>query len=96
MDNVSIRMDLHIIPFKYKDKFLSDSGYTSRNNELNEVKQDIVYKNIARAGEILVCNTPRCFHRAGVPEKNRSRLLLNLSFVVYPKEYENFKFFDFF
>ncbi len=86
----------HIIPFKYKKKFVSDSGYLSRNQELKEVNNSIVYKNVAKAGEILVCNTARCFHRAGVPEKNRSRLLLNLSFVAYPKEYENFKFFDFF
>ena len=87
----------HIISYENKKKFIKETGYISRNQKkLKETDSNIIFKNIAKKGEILVCNTPRCFHRAGVPKKNNSRTLMNLSFVAYPKKYENNKYLDFY
>ena len=87
----------HIIPCENKKKFIKNSGYVSRDQKnLRQIDDSIIFKNIAKKGEILVCNTPACFHKAGVPKKNKSRLLMNLSFVAYPKKYENNKYFDYY
>ena len=86
-----------IIPYKNKNRFIKESGYISRDQKnLKQVDNSIIFKNIAKKGEILVCNTPTCFHKAGVPKRNKSRLLMNLSFVAYPKKYENNKYFDYY
>lgn len=65
-------------------KFLLKMGYRERNNygkahNLIENSSEAIFL-IGEVGTAVLCNTPRCLHRAGIPESGRVRDLLVFSF----------------
>tara|TARA_A100001011_G_scaffold386283_2_gene461797 strand:- start:2298 stop:3200 length:903 start_codon:yes stop_codon:yes gene_type:complete len=84
-----------IIPNNKKDKFLKRTNYINRYNYDQSKKDFDIYQNISSKGDALICNTSRCYHKAGVPQKNKSRKMMTLSFVAYPKVYGKYHHLDF-
>ncbi len=85
----------HIIPFNKTKNFLKNTKYKDRYNYDHISNNFEIFKNISLKGEAFVCNTSRCFHKAGVPDRNNSRKMMTLSFVAYPKDYEINNQFDY-
>lgn len=76
----------NIINIKNTKLFKKVTNYKSRKlyNELQH--ENIIFKNTGNFGDMLLCSTSRCFHKAGVVNKNKSRLMLTLTFVSYPSK----------
>ena len=85
----------HIISIDKTKQFIKKAKYKKRS-KINTNLNDIEYKNIADKGQATVCSTGQCFHKAGIPSKDNSRLQMTLSFVAYPKLYEENKHLDYF
>lgn len=52
------------------------------------------YLNIGNAGEVLLCNTSLCLHRATNPSLENSRENLILTFVAYPNDTNNIYYYE--
>ena len=85
----------NIIPNNKKNEFLKETKYKNRYDYDHTADKFEIFKNTNLKGDALICNTSRCYHKAGVPDKNVSRKMMTLSFVAYPKEYEKFNYLDF-
>ncbi len=85
----------NIIPNNKKNEFLKETKYKNRYDYDHTTDNFEIFKNTNLKGDALICNTSRCYHKAGVPDKNVSRKMMTLSFVAYPKEYEKFNYLDF-
>jgi len=68
---------------KNSRKFIKSNNYKDRSNYTveNEEKLGLV-KNTGSIGDLLVCSTPQCLHRATSPENGKFRDMLFLSFTV--------------
>ncbi len=78
---------LEIVPIHDSSKFIKKFKYKDRNNYKN-VKDDIVYKNIGKAGDCFLFSSAQCFHKAGIP--NNYRDILQIILVASPKfNYKN-------
>ena len=58
--------------------------YSSRSLEKEKKIKSKIFKNISPIGSGLLISTPQCLHKAGIPEKNYYRDMLNLVFCAYP------------
>ncbi len=68
---------------KNSKKFISLNNYKNRTKyNLNNEKELGVIKNTGSMGDLFVCSTPQCLHRASSPEKGKKRDMLFLSFAV--------------
>ena len=68
---------------KNSKKFISINNYKNRTKyNLNNEKELGVIKNTGSMGDLFVCSTPQCLHRASSPEKGKKRDMLFLSFAV--------------
>mgnify|MGYP001443969885 CR=1 FL=1 len=85
----------HIIEIKNNKRFVQETNYKSRSNYFENKNSNMVYKNVGKFGDSLLCTTSRCFHRAGVVKNGYTRDMLTLTFVAYPKEVENYDIFHF-
>tara|TARA_Y100000590_G_scaffold269029_1_gene302120 strand:+ start:5338 stop:6246 length:909 start_codon:yes stop_codon:yes gene_type:complete len=64
-------------------KFIKFNNYKDRSNYNIKNEKDLgLVKNIGSAGDILVCSTPQCLHRASSPDNGKFRDMLFLSFAV--------------
>lgn len=68
---------------KNSKKFVKSNNYKDRSNYTveNEEKLGLV-KNTGSIGDLLVCSTPQCLHRATSPQNGKFRDMLFLSFAV--------------
>ena len=68
---------------KNSKKFITSNKYKNRSNyELKNEKELGVIKNTGSVGDLLICSTPQCLHRASSPEIGKKRDMLFLSFAV--------------
>ena len=64
-------------------KFIKKNNFKDRNNYSLENENDLgMIKNIGKEGDIFVCSTPQCLHRASSPNMGKYRDMLFLSFAV--------------
>ena len=64
-------------------KFISSNDYKDRSNyKLNNEKELGLIKNTGLKGDLFICSTPQCLHRASSPEIGKKRDMLFLSFAV--------------
>ena len=68
---------------KNSRKFIKSNNYRDRSNYTvkNEEKLGLV-KNTGSTGDLFLCSTPQCLHRATSPENGKFRDMLFLSFAV--------------
>ena len=68
---------------KNSKKFINSNKYKNRSNyELKNEKELGVIKNTGSIGDLFICSTPQCLHRASSPEIGKKRDMLFLSFAV--------------
>ena len=68
---------------KNSKKFITLNKYKHRSYyELKNEKEIGVVKNIGSKGDLFICSTPQCLHRASSPEIGKKRDMLFLSFAV--------------
>jgi hypothetical protein len=68
---------------KDSKKFIKFNNYRDRSNyNIKNEKELGLIKNTGSLGDILVCSTPQCLHRATSPEDGKFRDMLFLSFAV--------------
>lgn len=68
---------------KNSKKFLTSNNYKDRSNyKLKNEKELGMIKNIGHKGDLFICSTPQCLHRASSPEIGKKRDLLFLSFAA--------------
>lgn len=60
------------------------NSFKNKRGNLNIPSEIHSYLNTGKAGEVLLCNTSLCLHRATNPEKGNTRENLILTFVSYP------------
>lgn len=97
LENISSNQGpTHIIPCNKTYEFIKKTKYKNRYNYDHKTSDFDIYENTSLKGDALICNTSRCYHKAGVPKQNFSRKMMTLSFVAYPKNYEMNKHLDFF
>ena len=75
---------LHFIDKKNTSTFLKLSGYKDRNLYDEKKVDQLVFKNTGSKGESLFFNSTQCLHRAGIPVKGDSRLMLGFIFNAIP------------
>ena len=64
-------------------KFIKFNNYKDRSNyEIKNEKDLGLIKNVGSSGDLLICSTPQCLHRASSPEKGKYRDMLFLSFAI--------------
>ena len=85
----------HFIKKKYSRKFIKLSNYRSRNNYNREkiIPENYYFKNTSRKGEIFLTNTSELLHRAGTPQENYFRDIIELNFVAIPEKNDEFDIF---
>ena len=75
---------LHLIKKKDSKIFLNFSKYKNRNSYMEDKIEKLVYRNTGKAGESLFFSSSECYHRAGIPNSDNSRLMLGFVFNVIP------------
>lgn len=64
-------------------KFVVSNDYKDRSNyKLDNEKELGLIKNTGSKGDLFICSTPQCLHRASSPEIGKKRDMLFLSFAV--------------
>ena len=68
---------------KDTSKFIKFNNYKNRfSYDLNNEKEIGLVRNTGLTGDILICSTPQCLHRASSPNNGKFRDMLFLSFAV--------------
>lgn len=68
---------------KNSKKFVTSNNYKDRSNyKLKHEKELGMIKNTGSKGDLFICSTPQCLHRASSPEIGKKRDLLFLSFAA--------------
>jgi len=68
---------------KNSKKFINLNNYKDRSNyDLNNETELGIVKNTGSKGDLFVCSTPQCLHRASSPEIGKKRDMLFLSFAA--------------
>ena len=68
---------------KNSKKFVTANNYKDRSNyNLKNEKELGVIKNTGSKGDLFVCSTPQCLHRASSPEIGKKRDMLFLTFAA--------------
>jgi hypothetical protein len=77
------RGPMHLFSKINSKKFVKKSNFKDRNNYSLEYENKLgMIKNIGMEGDVFVCSTPQCLHRASSPNKGKYRDMLFLSFAV--------------
>ena len=68
---------------KNSKKFVTANNYKDRSNyNLKNEKELGVIKNTGSKGDLFICSTPQCLHRASSPEIGKKRDMLFLTFAA--------------
>tara|TARA_A100001011_G_C14294473_1_gene837790 strand:+ start:1122 stop:2027 length:906 start_codon:yes stop_codon:yes gene_type:complete len=74
---------------KNSKKFIKFNNYKDRSNyNLRNEKELGLVKNTGSSGDLLICSTPQCLHRATSPNIGKHRDMLFLSFAVTSEKNE--------
>ncbi len=67
-------------------KFVKKNNFIDRNNYAVKNEKELgLVKNIGKKGDVFICSTPQCLHRASSPAKGQHRDMLFLSFALSPE-----------
>ena len=87
----------NIVKLTDTKKFKQEINFKNRYNYNETYNDKLIYKNTGNIGDILICSTSRCLHKAGVVSSGISRTMLTLTFVSYPyneEQDDHFYFID--
>lgn len=74
---------LHLYSKKNSKKFIIKNVYKNRENYKLDNERDLgLFENTGLLGDIFVCSTPQCLHRASSPAKGKKRDMLFLTFAA--------------
>jgi hypothetical protein len=74
---------LELFSKKNSKKFVKKGNYKDRNNySLEAIRECNLIKNTGKTGDLFVCSTPQCMHRASSPKNGNFRDMLFLTFAV--------------
>ncbi len=77
------RGPMHLFSKTNSKKFVKQSNFKDRNNySLKPIDSCGLIKNTGSMGDIFVCSTPQCVHRASSPKNGNYRDMLFLTFAV--------------
>lgn len=76
-----------IIPSLITKKILSyKNRFAKRGMIVKNDQGKKFFVNNLKKGNLIICNTCECLHRASIPKKNESRDILTLTLVAYPNK----------
>ena len=86
---------LHFVPKLNTKNFLKISKYKNRHSYNENNVENLIYKNTGQKGQSLFVNTTQCVHRAGVPDKDKSRTILLFHLNAIPGSKRNINYFEY-
>ena len=97
LDDVSENQGpLHILKYPISKKTktkLIENNYRLPNDKI-KIEEELFFVNTGKKGSVIIVDSTKVLHKAGIPKKNNHRDMLLLEFIVVPKDKANSFYLD--